>query len=230
MREEPEIERLLGALREELKFRETGTACNLLALAARRWGRLCLNTNHLPRSDGRDCGQASGNKRQQVFERIARSAEYDHAKTPVRDVLLKLEILVAGHEHREPSVLGLSKQCPFLETCPRFLLNSTNVVADQVRRWLPRKLLIKQNAHERSGLREPLPTTRPLALGRHSETSRETLQGCGFVRGSRSGCGTARASRQKQACRPEYPDRCEQPAQCLACWSLYSPILAHRPR
>src|SRR5712691_3853131 len=76
----------------------------------------------------------SSQKRQQVFERIARSAEYDHAKTPVRDVLLKLEILVAGHEHREPSVLGLSKQCAVLETCPRFLLDSTNVVADQVRR------------------------------------------------------------------------------------------------
>ena len=97
-------------------------------------GRLCLNTNHLPRSDGRDCGQASGNKRQQVFERIARSAEYDHAKTPVRDVLLKLEILVAGHEHREPSVLGLNKHCAVLETCPRLLLDSTNVVADKVQR------------------------------------------------------------------------------------------------
>jgi hypothetical protein len=28
----------------------------------------------------------------------------------------------------------LSKQCAVLETCPRFLLDSTNVVADQVRR------------------------------------------------------------------------------------------------
>ncbi len=97
-------------------------------------GRLRLNTDHLPGSDGRDCGQARGNKRQQVFERIAGSAEYDYAKTPVRDVLLKLEILVAGHEHRKPSVLGLRKQCPVLETCPRFLLDRTNVVADQVRR------------------------------------------------------------------------------------------------
>ena len=59
-------------------------------------GRLCLNTNYLPRSDGRDRGQPSGNKRQQIFERITRSAEYDHAKTTLRNVLLKLEILVAG--------------------------------------------------------------------------------------------------------------------------------------
>ena len=95
-------------------------------------GWLCLNTNQLPRSDGRDRGQASGNKRQQVFERIARSAEYDHAKTSVRDVLLKLEILVAGHEHREPSVLGFSEQFAVLETRPRFLLDRTSVVADQI--------------------------------------------------------------------------------------------------
>ena len=58
--------------------------------------KLCFNTNQLPRSDGRDRGQPSRNKRQQIFEGITRSAEYDHAKTPLRDVLLKLEILVAG--------------------------------------------------------------------------------------------------------------------------------------
>jgi hypothetical protein len=100
----------------------------------RHMGRLCFNTNQSPRSDGRDCDQASGIKRQRIFERITCSAEYDHAKTPLRDVLLKREILVAGHEYREPSVLGLSKQCAVLETCPRFLLDSTNVVPDQVRR------------------------------------------------------------------------------------------------
>ena len=97
-------------------------------------GRVCLNTNQLPRLDGRDRGQAGRNKWQQVFERVAGSAEYDHAKTPVRDVLLKLEILVASHKHREPSVLGMSEQCAVLETCPRFLMDSTDVVADQVRR------------------------------------------------------------------------------------------------
>ena len=51
------------------------------------------------RANGRDRGQPSGNKRQQVLECIAQSAEYDHAKTPLRDVLLKCEILVAGQKN-----------------------------------------------------------------------------------------------------------------------------------
>ena len=93
---------------------------------------LCLNTNHLPRSDGRDCGQTSWYTRQQIFERIARSAEYEHAKTPVRNVLLELDILVAVCEHREPSAPSFSKQRTVFETCSRFLVDGTNVVADQV--------------------------------------------------------------------------------------------------
>jgi len=97
-----------------------------------------LNTNHLSRLDGLDRGQGRWNQGNQIFERVAPGAKYDDAQTPLRDVLLELKAVIAGQEHREPSRLGLAEQYTILETCPRFLLDSANVVADKERRELPR--------------------------------------------------------------------------------------------
>jgi hypothetical protein len=77
-----------------------------------------LNTTHLSRLDCLDRGQHRWNERKQVFERAAVGAKYDNAEAPLRDVLLKLEVLVAGQEHREPSGLCSSEQFAVLETCP----------------------------------------------------------------------------------------------------------------
>lgn len=77
-----------------------------------------LNMNHLSRLDGLDRGQRRWNDGKQVFERVAVGAKDDNAQAPLRDVLLKLEVLVAGQEHREPSGLGSSEQLAIRETRP----------------------------------------------------------------------------------------------------------------
>ena len=108
---------------------------------------LCLNSNHLPRLDSLDCGQRIWNEWDQILKRVARSAQDNNPEASLRNVLLKLQVLVAGEEYVEPGGLRAGEQYTILQSRPRFLLNSTSVVPDQVGRKLAGQRFIEQNAH-----------------------------------------------------------------------------------
>ena len=108
---------------------------------------LCLNSNHPPKLDRIDRGQRPWNEWDQILKRVARSAQDNNPEASLRDVLLKLQVLVAGQEYVEPGVLRAGEQHTILQSRPRFLLDRTRVVPDQVGRKLARQLLIEQNAH-----------------------------------------------------------------------------------
>jgi hypothetical protein len=50
------------------------------------------------------------NKRQQIFKGIAHTTEHYDADLPLRQILLELKILIAGHKDVETSGLGSVKQ------------------------------------------------------------------------------------------------------------------------
>jgi hypothetical protein len=62
-------------------------------------------------------------------------------------VLLELEILVAGDQDFEACGEGLAEERTVLQARPALLLSRSNVVADEVRRELARQLFIEKNAH-----------------------------------------------------------------------------------
>lgn len=98
------------------------------AAGCKRW--LGLNPHRLPWLDAPDGRQGRRNERKQVFKRVAGRAQHNNAHTSFREVLLKFEILVAGHEDQKPSRLSLRQQRAVLETCPPLLLDGANVVTD----------------------------------------------------------------------------------------------------
>ena len=88
-----------------------------------------LNPDHFAWSNRLKGPQRRRDQWQEVFERVARGAKYDDGKLELGDVLLKLEILVAGQEYVEACGIGVEEQLAVLETCPRLLLNCANDVA-----------------------------------------------------------------------------------------------------
>ena len=122
----------------------------MIAQHVRRVGSiwvLCLNSNHPPRLESFDCGQRFWNEWDQILKRVARSAQDHNPEASLRDVLLKLQVLVAGQEYVEPADLRAGEQHTILQSRPRFLLDSTRVVPNQVGRKLAGQLFIEQNAH-----------------------------------------------------------------------------------
>lgn len=89
-----------------------------------------LNPHNLSWLDAVDGRQCCGNKWEQVLKGIAYRAQDDNAQAPFRNVLLKLEILIASQEDGKPARLGLREQCAILETCPPLLLDGANVLTN----------------------------------------------------------------------------------------------------
>jgi transposase InsO family protein len=69
---------------------------NLVARARKRYKVTTMSDHDQPVAANR--GQRRWNEGKQVFERVAAGAKYDNAQAPLRDVLLKLKVLVAGQE------------------------------------------------------------------------------------------------------------------------------------
>ena len=73
-----------------------------------------LNPDHFAWSNRLKGPQRRRDQRQEVFERVARGAKYDDGKLELGDVLLKLEILVAGQNTSKPAASALRSNSPFL--------------------------------------------------------------------------------------------------------------------
>jgi hypothetical protein len=70
----------------------------------------CLNANDPPRLDSLDRGQRLGNKWYQILKRVTDSAQDNNPETSPRNVLLVLQVLIAGQENVEPGGLTLGEQ------------------------------------------------------------------------------------------------------------------------
>ena len=123
-------------------------------------------------------------------------------------ILLELKILVARDKDFEA---GGQRQCEQLAVPlarPTLLLRRPDIVPSEVRHELPRKLLIEQNAHDRSRLHPRSRGQQSPARVRRREKRRETPRCCSLLRGSRSDCGRARACRRTRARHRGFLDRC----------------------
>ena len=96
------------------------------------------HAQHLARSNTRDGRQHVGHKGQQVFERIARGDQHNHAESTSRHRLLMLEVLVPSDEDLVTGCFSGREQNAVLQASPRLLLNGSHLVADQVAGQLPR--------------------------------------------------------------------------------------------
>jgi hypothetical protein len=145
-----------------------------------------LNSKDLASLNDLDCLNRSRDKRDEILEGIARSAEHNDSDSSFGNILLELKVTISRHEDGETGGFGCVKQLSVLQPDPQLLLDGSNVVPCQKRRELPRQLLIEQNAHERLPLHGLLPKQLPLAPSIPLERRPETRPDCDCVRDNRS--------------------------------------------
>ena len=68
--------------------------------------KLGLNSNSQSGSNVRNCFQCSWDEREEIFDRVAWGTEHHNSQPTLRQVLLKLEILVSRHQNGEPRILS----------------------------------------------------------------------------------------------------------------------------
>lgn len=146
---------------------------------------LSLNSKHYAGPNSLDGLKCVWQQRQQILERIAHPAQYDNADLPLRDVLLKLKILIAGDEDAETGGLRGVEQRAVFKPRPRLLLNGSNLVANQERPELPWELLIGQNAHAPLPLHARLPKRQLPVPSTRLERRPGIGRGCDYAPDSR---------------------------------------------
>ena len=92
---------------------------------------LGLNSNHLARSNNLDCADRRLDQCHEILKGVAHAAEDHYSQLASDEILLKLRISISRKEDVETSGFSRIEQLPILESSPRLLMDSSNLVAGQ---------------------------------------------------------------------------------------------------